>query len=556
MKIAIEVLAEQIHAEALHFGEFDVQPLGDGNSGEEADEGGCGCPQEELQSGVVVLALIVTGAYNGRMSEYSLSRRSFVGAVAGAAMAANDGWVELFDGTSLKGWTAAENPGTWKVANGLLVNDGPRSHLFHSETYKNFEAEVEVFAKPYCNSGLFFHTKYQEKNFPVKGFEIQVNNTALGEGTYRERKKTGSLYAVRNVYKQLVPDEEWFKMRVLVRGKNVQVWVNGVQTVDYTEPTPAVIPPGSIRERFIDQGVFALQGHDPTSKSMWRKIRVRRLADDAVAPEASASVVDDTFRKLIALGAENYPMVDFHVHLKVGLDLPAAMARSFQDGVYYGIAANLGQGQPIADDAGAARFVASLKGMSAFVGMQAEGREWVKMFSRPAVAKFDYVFSDSMTWTDNAGKRMRLWIPEEVGAISNVQEFMDTLVERTVGILEREPIDIYANPMFLPAPLAGQWDELWTEERLRKVVGAAVSNGVAMELNNRYRLPGERAVRMAKELKCKFTFGSNNTGPADLRRCEYGIEMVEKCALKWPDFWVPGAFAGKAVELKGGVLRG
>ena len=138
----------------------------------------------------------------------------------------------------------------------------------------------------------------------------------------------------------------------------------------------------------------------------------------------------------------------------------------------------------------------------------------------------------------------------------NVQEFMDTLVERTVGILEHEPIDVYANPTFLPQSIAGDWDSLWTEERLRKVVGAAAANGIAIELNNRYRLPGERAVRLAKELKCKFTYGSNNTSPTDLRRCEYGLEMTEKCGLKWQDFWVPGAFGTRAIERKGAVLRG
>jgi hypothetical protein len=499
------------------------------------------------------------------------SRRSFVATLAGATAAAvshaapPEDWIELYDGKSLTGWAAAENKDTWKVtSNGLLANDGPRSHLFYTgpggldapANFRNFEVEAELLAKPYCNSGLFFHTKYQEKGFPVKGFEIQVNNTALGEGAYRERKKTGSLYAVRNVYKQLVPDDEWFRMRAIVRGKNIQIWVNDIQTVDYTEPVPAVIPPGSIRERYLDQGTFALQGHDGGSKSQWRKIRVRRLPDDATAPGASASAVDDTFRKLIELGAENYPVVDFHVHLKPGLDLPAAMARSWRDGVYYGIAANLGQGQPIKDDAGARKYIDSLKGLSAFVGMQAEGREWVKMFSRSACSGFDYIFSDSMTWTDDHGKRMRLWIPEEVGTIGNVQEFMDTLVERTVGILEHEPIDIYANPTFLPASMAGDYEALWTEERLRKVIGAAAANGIAIELNNRYKLPGERAVRMAKELKCKFTYGSNNTGPADLRRCEYGLEMTAKCGLKWQDLWVPGAFGTKAIERKGEALRG
>ena len=495
-----------------------------------------------------------------------MNRRNFVATLAGAAAASPialaDSWIDLFDGKSLNGWTAAENKDTWKVTpDGLIANDGPRSHLFYTvpgaDTFRNFEVEAELLAKPYCNSGLFFHTKYQEKGFPVKGFEIQVNNTATGEGAYRERKKTGSLYAVRNVYKQLAWDDEWFRLRALVRGKNVQIWINDVQTVDYTEPTPPVIPPGSIRERYLDRGTFALQGHDGTSKSLWRKVRVRRLPDDAVAPGAAAPVVvDDTFRKLIELGAENYPVVDFHVHLKGGLDLPAAMARSFRDGVYYGIAANLGQGQPIQDDAGARKYIESMKGVSAFVGMQAEGREWVKMFSRPACAGFDYIFSDSMTWTDNHGKRMRLWIPEEVGVIGNVQEFMDTLVERTVGILEHEPIDVYANPTFLPQSIAGDWDSLWTEERLRKVIGAAAANGIAIELNNRYRLPGERAVQLAKELKCKFTYGSNNTSPTDLRRCEYGLEMTEKCGLKWQDFWVPGAFGTRAIERKGAVLRG
>lgn len=494
------------------------------------------------------------------------SRRTFVATLAGAAAAsaATDGWIDLFDGKSLDGWAAAENKGTWKVTpNGLLANDGERSHLFYTgaggvdspPSFRNFEVEAELLAKPYCNSGLFFHTKYQEKGFPVKGFEIQVNNTALGEGTYRERKKTGSLYAVRNVYKQIVPDNEWFRIRALVRGKNVQIWINDIQTVDYTEPTPPVIPPGSIRERYLDQGTFALQGHDGGSKSQWKKIRVRRLPEDAVAPGASPSAVDDTFRKLIELGAENYPVVDFHVHLKPGLDVPGAMARSFRDGVYYGIAANMGRLQAIQDDAGARRFVKSMQGVSAFTGMQAEGREWVKMFSRSTCAQFDYIFTDSETWTDNHGKRMRLWIPDEVGEIGNVQEFMDTLVDRAVGILEHEPIDIYANPTFLPASIAGNYDTLWTEERLRKVIGAAAANGIAIELNNRYKLPGERAVRMAKEMKCKFTYGSNNKSAEDLGRCEYGLEMTSKCGLKWQDFWVPGAFGPRAIDRKGSALQ-
>jgi hypothetical protein len=75
------------------------------------------------------------------------------------------------------------------------VADGARSHLFYTgRDFKNFELEVEALAQTACNSGVYFHTAYQETGFPTKGFEVQINNTAGGEGTYRERKKTGSLY--------------------------------------------------------------------------------------------------------------------------------------------------------------------------------------------------------------------------------------------------------------------------------------------------------------------------------------------------------------------------
>src|SRR5689334_5150040 len=152
------------------------------------------------------------------MSQMKLTRRAFAGTLAALGLSAADtGWKDLFDGHSMNGWRPSENKGTWKVIDGLLVTDGPRSHLFYNgpvqnAIFKNFELEVEVMAKPGCNSGVYFHTAYQETDFPQKGFEVQVNNTASPQGSYRERKKTGSLYGLRNVYKQLVADNEWFKL--------------------------------------------------------------------------------------------------------------------------------------------------------------------------------------------------------------------------------------------------------------------------------------------------------------------------------------------------------
>jgi hypothetical protein len=196
-----------------------------------------------------------------------------------------------------------------------------------------------------------------------------------------------------------------------------------------------------------------------------------------------------------------------------------------------------------------------MRGQPVFIAMQAEGREWTQTFSRQAVALFDYVFTDSMTWTDNRGRRVRLWMPDEVGTITDPQEFMDLLVERTVTILDREPIDIYVNPTFIPAAIAADYERLWTEKRMQRVIDAAVRNSVALEINTRYRLPSEAFLRLAKNAGCKFTFGTNNGGPNDLGRCEYGLAMVDACKLGWKDFFVPGAWWPKAVLRKPAALR-
>ena len=489
-----------------------------------------------------------------------MTRRTFVAATAAALATAEQSWVELFDGRSLDTWRPSENKNSWKIAGGEISADGPRSHLFYAgpvrgADFRNFELEVETLARPGCNSGVYFHTKYQENGFPQKGFEVQINNTFTGEGNYRERKKTGSLYGLRNIYKQLIADDQWFKIYVAVRGKNVQVRLNGTLVVDYTEPSPPIIPDGAERERFLDHGTFALQCHNDGSKARFRSVRVRPLPDDLTTPAAGIPVVDDVFRQIINAGRHNVPMVDYHVHLKSGLTLEQALAKSRRDGIQYGIAVNAGITSTVQDDEGARRFVESLKGQPVFIAMQAEGREWTRMFSRSAASLFDYLFTDSMTWTDNRGRRMRLWIPEEVGTIADAQEFMNTLVERTVGILDREPIDIYVNPSFLPDTLAKDYDRLWTEERMKQVTGAAARNGIAIEINNRYRLPSPSFIRMAKEAGCKFTFGSNNAGAADLGRCEYGLRMVEECKLGWQDFFVPGASGSKAIDRKGGALK-
>jgi histidinol phosphatase-like PHP family hydrolase len=87
-----------------------------------------------------------------------------------------------------------------------------------------------------------------------------------------------------------------------------------------------------------------------------------------------------------------------------------------------------------------------------------------------------------------------------------------------------------------------------------KVVKAAKKGAVAIEINNRYRLPGLRFVQAAKAEGLKFSFGTNNTD-ANLGRSEYGIEMVKQCGLQWNDFFVPAAVGDRGIDRKGSILK-
>src|SRR4051812_8872889 len=322
-------------------------------------------------------------------SKHEISRRGLVGLVTAASFriaAGREEWIDLFDGHTLNGWQPSENKGSWKVVDGALTADGPRSHLFYTGSvraadFRNFELEVELTTQPDCNSGVYFHTAYQETGFPEKGFEVQVNNTARGEGGYLERKRTGSLYGLRNMYKQLVPDGKPFRMRVAVRGKNVQIRVNDELLVDYLEPSPPVIPEGGERMRFLDHGTFALQCHNEGSRVAYRRVRVRPLRDDLPAYTGAAPVADNTYREIINIGRHNLPIVDYHVSLRDGMSLEQALQMSREDGIQYGITA---VSTTVKNDADAQRWLRSLAGRPVFCALYAADPDWTGAISRTA----------------------------------------------------------------------------------------------------------------------------------------------------------------------------
>jgi hypothetical protein len=195
---------------------------------------------------------------------------------ASSRLLAQDGWVSLFDGKTLDGWKVGENASTFSVQDGVLVVFGPRAHLYYqgpvqNHVFTNFEWKADVMTFPGANSGMYFHTEYQEGGWPQKGYEVQVNNS------HTDPIRSGSLYNIVNVMNTApAKDNEWFTQQITVQGKKVTIAVNGKTTVEYTEPA-GVTRPADMAGRLIGKGTFAIQGHDPKSRVHYKNIMVKPL---------------------------------------------------------------------------------------------------------------------------------------------------------------------------------------------------------------------------------------------------------------------------------------
>lgn len=186
------------------------------------------------------------------------------------------GWISLFDGKTMNNWKiTTENPATFRVDSGMIIVNGPRAHLFYdgdvlNHNFKNFELKVTVMTTPGSNSGIFIHTAYQERGWPSKGYEVQVNQT------HTDWRKTGSLYSVDDVRELYVKDYEWYTEHIIVQDKKVTIKINDKTVVEYTEPDGIENTEGR-KDKHLSSGTFALQGHDPKSKVYYKQVLVKPL---------------------------------------------------------------------------------------------------------------------------------------------------------------------------------------------------------------------------------------------------------------------------------------
>ncbi len=208
-----------------------------------------------------------------------LSLVTALGLVVAQAADKTAAWTSMFNGKDLSGWKANDEvPGSFSVVNGELKVGGGRAHLFYGAngdaSFKNFEFKAKVKTTKGGNSGIYFHTAFEPKGWPSKGYECQVNST------HTDVKKTGGLYGVKDVLNNAPStDDVWFDYYIKVEGKHIVIKIDGKTTVDYNEPADWD-PAKSLKNmngRKLSAGTIAIQGHDPKSVTYFKDLFIRAL---------------------------------------------------------------------------------------------------------------------------------------------------------------------------------------------------------------------------------------------------------------------------------------
>lgn len=392
----------------------------------------------------------------------------------------DEGWVELINGKDFTGWKATQNTSTWSLKDGLFQADGKVSHLFYEgehlkDGFKNFELEVQVKTFKLANTGIYFHTKFQEKGWPNSGMEIQVNNTHIGEGDYIELKKTASLYGVRNVYKAFGRDGEWMTIKARVENNRVQVWLNGTKTVDYLQPEKTF----SAVKR-LGKGTFALQGHDSLSKMQYKSFKVRRLPDNARSSLA-APVLGAWHDSLVLLQSRQFAFIDLNP--KTTLSAKELTEYTYTTGINVSLVKN----------PATAKELATAKNLPLFTGIKVNATNQATAQSTAA----DYVLGES------------------------------TDLKTAQALLRGKKINIWSDK-----------GRTLNQSTAAELLDLAKQNNIAIEIDNVSHSPSVEIIKMAKAKGCKFTF-AGLVPASTMQKSMFVRQAIKEAKLSYKDLYIP-----------------
>jgi len=186
---------------------------------------------------------------------------------SGSSWAAESEFVPLFDGKTLKGWSALPG-GKWEVKDGVIVGTSSKEEKRHGlllsdKTYGDFTVRLK-FRVIQGNSGLYFRSEKVDQAVGVHGFQAEVANDANVGGLYETGGRAWVVQPDAELVKGCYKPGEWNEMTVSAHGRDVLVQLNGKTTAELKDD------PGRLK------GHFALQLHGGQDMEvMFKDIAIR-----------------------------------------------------------------------------------------------------------------------------------------------------------------------------------------------------------------------------------------------------------------------------------------
>jgi hypothetical protein len=208
------------------------------------------------------------------------------------AFAGDEGWVPLFDGKTLEGWTVRGGFATYKVEDGAVVGttvEGSPNTFLCKGDYKDFELELEVKCDPALNSGVQVRSHVYAKDDPdakkrewagvVYGpqCEIARRETGTAGRFYDEGRRGKWLDEIKPEAKNVFQDDGWNRYRIVVQGNRYRSWVNGTAASDFTDDVDG--------HGFVGLQVHGIAKDQGPFQVRWRNVRIRELKPGASVAE-------------------------------------------------------------------------------------------------------------------------------------------------------------------------------------------------------------------------------------------------------------------------------
>lgn len=188
--------------------------------------------------------------------------------------AAQPGAVPLFDGKTFQGWEG--NLKTFRIQDGAIVGGSLTQRVPHNDflcttrEYGNFELRLKfkILGKG-ANAGVQVRSRRVPNHHEVSGYQADLGDGWWGclyDESRRNKMLAGPPKEERG---KIIKPDDWNEYVIRCEGPRIQLWINGHQTVDYTEPD-ASIP---------QRGIIGLQIHGgPPSEAWYKDITIRELA--------------------------------------------------------------------------------------------------------------------------------------------------------------------------------------------------------------------------------------------------------------------------------------